>query len=227
MVRQGLVNSAAVSLSLVLVAASMAAPTAARAQQVGVAAHVGTLGLGADVAVSVHPNLGLRAGGNFFPFDINFNSSGIDYNLDLPSPQFLLLADLYPTGSFRVSAGLMIASTGFDLVGELDGPVEIGSAVYTPAEVGTLSGALDTRDVSPYFGIGFGNPAIGRVGFFLDLGVAFHGTPEASAVANGPVAAVPGFQQDLDQEVQDIQDDVDGVVVYPVLSVGISIGLGR
>lgn len=196
------------------------------AQGVGVAAHVGTLGLGADVAVALRDDLGLRAGANLFPFDLNYDESGIDYDLSLPSPQFLLLADFYPVGGLRLSGGLMISTTDFDLRAELDGPVEIGGTLYTPEEVGSLTGILSTRDVAPYLGIGYGNPATSRMGFFLDLGVAFHGTPEVSAEADGPVALLPGFQQDLDAEVAEIQDDVDDVVVYPVLSVGISIGLG-
>jgi hypothetical protein len=220
-----LVKHNTVRLGTVIAALSLATPVSA--QDVGLAFHVGSLGLGADVAIAIHPNVGLRAGGNFFPFGINFTTSGIDYSLDLPSPQFMLLADLYPAGSFRVSAGLMIPSANFDLTGELDGPVNIGGSTYTPAQVGSLTGTLETRDVSPYIGIGFGNPASGRVGFFLDLGVAFHGNPQASATVDGPISAAPGFQQDLDREIQDIQDDVENIIVYPVLSVGISIGLGR
>jgi hypothetical protein len=66
------------------------------------------------------------------------------------------------------------------------------------------------------------------VGFFLDPGVAFHGNPQVTAVtANRPVASQPGFQQDFDREVQDIQDDVENVIVYPVFAIGVSIGLGR
>jgi len=209
----------------VIAAALLVAPV--HAQDAGLAIHAGSMGVGVDAAVMVHSKVGLRAGANYFPFDINFNSSGIDYSLDLPSPQFLLVADLYPTGGFRVSGGLMISTSSFDLTGELDGPVDIGGTSYTPAEVGNLTGTLETRDVSPYIGLGFGNPATSRVGFFLELGVAFHGNPDPSATADGPIAALPGFQQDLDQEVQEIRDDVENFVVYPVLSIGVSIGLGR
>ncbi|HSM16102.1 MAG TPA: hypothetical protein VK845_03765 [Gemmatimonadales bacterium] len=121
----------------------------------------------------------------------------------------------------------MISTSSFDLTGELDGPVDIGGTTYTPAEVGNLTGTLETRDVSPYIGLGFGNPATSRVGFFVELGVAFHGNPKASATADGPIASAPGFQQDLDREIQDITDDVENFIVYPVLSIGVSIGLGR
>lgn len=208
-----------------LVATSLVA-SPAPAQELGAAAHVGTLGLGADVAVSVHDNVGLRASFNYFPFDINFEVAGIDYSVDLPSPQFMLLADFYPTGQFRLSGGLLISSTDFDVTGELQQAVDIGNTTYTAAEVGNLTGTFATRDVSPYIGIGLGNPVASRIGFFLDLGVAFHGNPEVSAQADGPVASQPGFQQDLDAEVQELQDDVDNIIVYPVLSLGISFRLG-
>jgi hypothetical protein len=197
------------------------------AQGVGASAHAGTLGLGADVAVSVSDELSLRAGANFFPFDINFDESDVDYDLDLPSPQFLLLADFYPIGGFHVSGGIMVSTSDFDLTAELSEPVEIGETTYTPAEIGNLTGRLATRDVSPYVGIGFGNAAASRIGFVFDLGVAFHGEPRVSATADGPVASLPGFQQDLDAEIAEIQEDVENIIVYPVLSLGISIGLRR
>lgn len=199
----------------------------ARAQDAGLAIHAGSMGVGIDGVVMVHPQVGVRAGANYFPFDISYNSSGIDYNLDLPSPQFLLVADLYPTRSFRVSGGLMISSANFELTAKLHGPVDIGGTTYTPAQVGSLTGVLETRDVSPYIGIGFGNPAASRVGLLFDLGVAFHGNPKAGLSADGPVDVLPSFQQDLDQEAQKIQADVENYIVYPVLSIGVSIGLGR
>lgn len=220
-----LVKHHTIRLGAVIAALSLAAP--ASAQDLGIAVHGGSLGLGADVAVALNPTVGFRAGGNFFPFGVNFTASDVNYNLDLPSPQFMVLADLYPAGSFRLSAGVMISSANFELTGQLDGPVNIGGTSYTPAEVGNLTGSLETRDVSPYIGIGFGNPVSNRVGFFLDLGVAFHGNPQASVTVDGPISAAPGFQQDLDREIQDIQDDVESITVYPVLSVGFSIGFGR
>jgi hypothetical protein len=82
-----------------------------------------------------------------------------------------------------------------------------------------------TCDVAPYIGIGIVKPVASRIGSVLDLGVAFHAEPRVSAAAHGPVAWLPGFQRDLDAEIAEIQDDVEDIVVYPVLSLGISIGL--
>ncbi len=204
---------------------AFASPVAA--QEAGVAFHVGSLGLGADVAVGVHRNVGLRVGGNLFPFNIDITSSDVAYTVDLPSPTFLAVVDLTPGGGFRVSAGVVIAPDDFAIDAQLAEPVDIGGTLYTPQELGTLIGTFDTRDVAPYIGIGFGTPGSGRVSFFADLGVAFHGTPQVSALVSGPIALVPAFQQDLQREIQEIQDDVDPFKVYPVLSLGVLIGLGR
>ena len=197
------------------------------AQNVGFSLHLGSLGVGADVAVAVNNNVSLRAGANVFPFDINITESDIRYSLDIRSPSFLTVIDVSPGGAFRVSAGLLIATRDFTIDADLAEAVNIGGTLYQPSDVGSLTGVLDTRDVAPYVGIGFGSPRGGGVRLFLDLGVAFHGSPEVSAVATGPIASQPQFQQDLQQEVDDLQDSLSSFRVYPVLAFGLMIGVGR
>ena len=61
----------------------------------------------------------------------------------------------------------------------------------------------------------------------MDFGVAFVGEPDVSMTAQGPIASVPGFQQDLDQEVQNIEDEAAAYLKYwPVLSFGLKIPVG-
>lgn len=203
--------------------------SAARAQRVGigVAPHVGTLGVGLDVAVSPHSRVSFRAGGNFFPFDINIEASEIDFNLELPSPQFTTLIDLYVAGGFRLTGGLLLSSEDLSMVGDFTGTVDIGDATYTASDVGTLSAAILNNDVGPYIGIGVGNPAGSRFGFFMDLGVAFTGDPDVVLAATGPIATDPVFLQNLAQEQADIDEDLDFFTIYPVLSLGFSIGMPR
>lgn len=202
-------------------------PRLVQAQQAGLAFHVGTTGLGADLSVLVAPRVAIRAGASVFPFDLSITASDVEYTISPPSPQFLAVLDLSPGGAFRVSAGMLIASRDFEIDAKLTQPVEIGGTFYRPDQIGSLTGTFDTRGVSPYLGIGFGMPARSRVSFFLDLGVAFHGTPRVSASADGPVASLPQFQQDLDREVENIQNDVDPFKVFPIVSVGVVVGLGR
>lgn len=203
-----------------------AAPSATLAQGVGVAPHVGTLGVGADLAVSLVNRVGLRAGANIFPFDIGISASDVDYTIDLPSPQFTVLADLFLAGSFRLTGGLLVSSDDLTLEGDFTGTVDIGGNTFTAAEVGTLTGAIVTNDVAPYVGIGVGRVAGSAFGFLLDLGVAFQGTPSVLLAADGPIASDPAFQAELEAERQEIEDDVDIFRYYPVITLGFSIGIG-
>jgi hypothetical protein len=214
-------------LAVLATALLLAGPAAAQVPRPGIAVHVGSTGLGADFALGVHKYLGFRAGGSFFPFDFNITESDVDYSLSVPSPQFLLAVDVYAAGTFRFTGGLLIQQGNFDLEATPTEPVEIGGVEYSPAQIGSLTGTLDTRAVSPYLGLGFGSPNKRGPGLFLDLGVAFHGEPAVSVTANGPIASIPQFQQDLDEEVAEIQDAVGGFQVYPVARLGLMIGFGR
>jgi len=202
-------------------------PSLGHAQNTGVAVHVGTMGVGADFAVLLNPNVSLRAGANYIPFDLNIESSGIDFGFSFPTPQFLGLIDLSPGGAFRLSAGAMFAPNDFELTAPVDVSIDIGNGTYTPSEITSLTGVIATNDVAPYVGIGIGNPARSKIGFFLDLGVAFHGTPAVRLVASGPLVSDLGFQQDLAIEQNDVEADLDWFKIYPVLSLGVSFGLGR
>ncbi len=194
-------------------------------QGIGVAAHAGTLGLGVDVAVSAGSRIGFRVGGNVFPSNIDLTADDLEYSVDLPSPQFTALIDLYLVGGFRVSGGLFASSDDVNLEGTLTQNVEIGNSTYTPAEIGTLTGTVVNNDTGPYLGIGFGNPASSRIGFFLDLGIAFQGKPVVTLGADGPVQFLPGFQADLEAERLAAEEDLEPFQYYPVLSVGFSIKL--
>lgn len=196
------------------------------AQGVGVAPHVGTLGIGADVALGGVSALAVRAGANFMPFDIDASASDIDFTISPPSARFTLLVDIAAPVGFRVTGGALLTSGDIEATGSYTGTVDIGDTTYTAADVGTLTGTIVTNKFAPYVGIGWGKPASSRFGFFLDLGVAFHGKPEITLAADGPVTALPGFQDDLEEERQSIEDDANWFRVYPVLSIGFSIGLG-
>jgi hypothetical protein len=184
------------------------------------------MGLGADVAVALTPRLGLRGGANVVPYTPEFTADDVDYEFNFPSPQFTAMLDLFLVGGLRLSGGVRVAAEDLSATGQLSQDVEIGDDTYTPSEVGILNGAIVTQEVAPYFGVGFGNVALNRIGFFMDLGLAFHGSPEVTLTASeGSLAADPTFQSDLTREAQSFEDDIDWYTFYPVLSLGISFGL--
>ncbi len=202
------------------------APASIQAQGVGVAAHVGSMGVGGDLSLHFSPSIGVRVGGNFIPSDISFDAGDISYDFDV-SPRFTAMLDLHPGGSaFRISVGAM-QSDDISLAATLLNTVDIGGLTFQAADVGNLTAVFDTKDTAPYIGIGIGNPAGGAFGFFLDLGVGLWGTPQVLLSADGPISTLPSFQAELAIEQAELQDDVDAVTVYPVLSIGFSIGFGK
>jgi len=210
-----------------IVAAVAVSPLPAHAQEAGIAFHVGTLGVGADIAAAFGSHVGLRSGFNFFPTDIDFKISKIPYQVDFASPTFTFVLDLYLVGPLRLSGGGVFSPDDIVLRGEFAGTVDINDVSYIASQVGALTGTIITNEVSPYAGIGLGNPARSKFGFFLDLGVAFHGTPVFTLNAEGPASSNLQFQADLAAEQQSIQDELTNIIVYPVATIGFSIGFGR
>jgi hypothetical protein len=194
------------------------------AQKIGIAPHIGSLGVGADIAVGFHPRFSVRAGLNIFPIDINVTSGDVAYSVSVSSPQVTAMADLYLVGGFRLSGGFLVSSDDILLKATPDEPVEIGGGVYQPEEIGTLTGTFSRNTMSPYVGIGFGNPAASKIGFFLDLGVGYSGRPSFELSASGPILGDPQFQDDIAREEQRIQEDIEDYRFYPVVSLGFSIG---
>lgn len=210
-----------------IVAAVAVSPLPAHAQEAGIAFHVGTLGVGADIAAAFGSHVGLRSGFNFFPTDIDATVSDVSYQIDFASPTFTFVLDLYLVGPLRLSGGGVFSPDDIVLRGESAGTVDVNGTSYPASQVGALTGTIVTNDVSPYAGIGLGNPARSKFGFFLDLGVAFHGTPVFTLEADGPLSSNSQFQTDLAAEQQSIRDELTKITVYPVATIGFSIGFGR
>jgi hypothetical protein len=210
-------------LCVLTVAAVAVIPSQAHAQA-GIAIHAGTLGVGTDIATTFGTRVGLRAGFNFFPLEVDATVSDIPYQIDPASPTFTVTLDLYLAGPLRLSGGAVYSTDDIVLVGELTEPVELGGFFYSPSEIGILTGTVITNELSPYAGIGIGNPGGSKFGFFLDLGVAFHGIPGFTLTADGTASDELQFQAALEAERQSIEDDLSSVTVYPVGKIGFSIG---
>lgn len=208
---------------LCVLLAATTLPVSMQAQGgIGVAGHVGTLGVGVDVAIAPAPNIGLRAGANIMPLEIERTVEDVDFTIELQSPQFMALVDLYPAGGFRLSGGLRYSSSNIVLTGDATLPIELAGTDY---DLDSFVGTIVTPDIAPYVGIGFGNPAAGPFGFFLDLGVAYQGDPELELVATGTATTLPGFDADLEEKRVEVEDELQKYFkFYPVISLGFSIG---
>jgi hypothetical protein len=217
--------------TLIIATAFLALGTAAQAQDggssitFGVSPHVSTLGIGADVGVGLHPRVTVRAGASYIPYKPSVTVSETEWELSLPEMSYTGMVDLYLIGGLRVSGGFRYKTTEVEAIGNYTGTVNIGDQIYTGDEVGTLSGAIVTKDFSPYAGIGFGNVAKRGLGFILDLGVAFHGSPGVTLTSEGgTLSGDPLLQAELEKEAANFEDDISWAKVYPVVTVGLSFG---
>ena len=188
--------------------------------------HVGTLGIGAQVAMPLASRINFRGGIDFQPVDFQVTVEDVELDVEFPTAAVTAVLDLYPNESgFRLSAGLVYFGGSLSVEGAPADDVELGNNVYTPAQVGTIRGSLGTSKIAPYLGLGWGNAVGTGFGFALDVGVAYHGTPEYSLEATGPVSSDPQFRMDLDAEAESANEDIPGVAsMYPVLKLGLSYG---
>jgi hypothetical protein len=208
-------------LSLVVVMAS--SPVAA-GDRVGVGVKAGTLGLGVDLTGRITDWFSIRGSYSKRDFSTSHETSGIEYDDDIALGAYGVMLDFHPfKGNFRLTAGYMRNRTGVDVTSTPTQDTKIGDTTYTPAEIGTLTGAIGFKQDVPYFGIGYGSAAKGphRVKFLLDAGVLSQGSAQVTLTSNTGLVS----QADLDKEIQQIEDDIKNYKLYPVLSLGISFRL--
>lgn len=216
--------------------ASVAAPTvsAAANPDLAVAVRAGTPGLGLDLDLGLSPSFGMRVG--FAGFNVNHtvDTSDVNYDGRLKLRTVTGLLDWYVfQGGFHLTAGVAGNGTKLDVVGEpSQGSYTINGTTYSSSQLGSLSGQLKFgNSVSPYVGLGWGNPAgeNGRVHFLFDVGAIYGGTPSVSLTAQCGPAAPPGsalcdeIQSNVAAEEQKLVSKADILRWYPVVSLGIAV----
>lgn len=199
------------------------------AGQVAILPKIGSGGLGGDVAFALTDRLGVRGGIGFIPLE--FEDVEIDdLEYTLTTPDFFATAgvDLSITGPLRLSGGLLFRSGDFEYESVFQNEtVEIGNETYSNVS-GRLFGEWQSRTTAPFLALGLGGTTGGGFGVFLDLGVAFAGTPEITASVDGDIANIPGIQAEVERERQNINDDIpEYAELWPFLQLGVKIGVGN
>jgi hypothetical protein len=213
------------SLATLIVAASILAGLAAGlpaagAAQISIAPKIGTLGVGADVGLSLGRLATIRGGYGTVPTELKADIRDVAYEARLPDVVFLGV-DLHPGGGgFRISGGVLIHTDDVILDATPDTAVELGEGSYTPTEVGTLRGTAGTSTAFPFAMIGFGHHGGRGFGVFLDLGVGFM-NPALTLTHSG--AGADGLAADLVLEAEELESDLR---FWPIVQVGITLGLG-
>ena len=186
-----------------------------------IAPRISTLGAGLEVAKGFTPNFGVRAGFNYFTYGYDATESDVSYDLDLELKNFAILADWHPfEGVFRLSGGILLNGNGLTGLAKPTAPVAIGNADY---DLTSVNLDISYNSVAPYFGLGwdttFGDDD--NWGFAFDLGLIYSGSPDATLNVSGPDEANPLLADDLNRERQELQNDLDTLKWWPVVSAGL------
>ena len=194
-----------------------------------IAPRISTLGFGLEAAKGLTPRFGLRGGFNYFSYGYEATESDVSYNLELELKSFGIFADWHPfRGSFRLSGGLLINGNGLVGNAKPSGSFDIGDTTYTSGASGDINSVnLDVsyNAIAPYFGLGwdttFGDHE--HWGFTFDLGLVYSGSAEATLGINhnltGPAATT--LEAERAKEQNDLQNELDNLEWWPVLSAGI------
>ena len=202
------------------------APAGLAAQGLSVGAKIGTVGVGGEAALGLTPNLTIRGGIGFMPFDFESDIEDIDYSVEPPGMFMTAGVDLKLVGPLRLMGGFLYRSEGIAFAADVSGSTEVGDETFTSN--GTLEGLVDSSTLSPYLGIGIGHAPGSGVGVFLDMAVAFTGDPTLELSATGPISQEPGFAAELERERSRAEEDLGQYYRYwPILSFGIRFGIGR
>jgi hypothetical protein len=215
--------------SVFLAAVCIALPAPTLAQGIGIGARVGTLGVGGEAAFGLTDRIVVRGGVGLTPSRFEPSATFDDIDVDLTLPTWYNAGlDLYLNSAIRIGGGMLFKSDDLELLGTFNQPQDIGGTTFTPQELGTLTGVIDSSDSVPYVLLGFGRHTAPGFGLFLDVGVAFLGDPDVRLDAqDGTLSDDPATQSALDQEAEDFEADMRTYLQFwPILSLGLRIGLG-
>lgn len=181
-----------------------AAPRATTADQgrfrVGLTA--GTLGIGPEIGYRANRTIGVRANATFLSFDHSVKSNNVRYDGHANLKSGGVMLDLYPFGGgFFLSGGARINRNDGRLRATPQSTTTIGSTAFTPAQIGTISGRAEVKDVAPQLTLGYGGGLRHGLSFHFEAGALFQGAIRVrDFTSNGTLANDPRFLVELEKE---------------------------
>jgi hypothetical protein len=213
-----------ISGTIILSILGLTAPAAAQTAPSGFTAAVtgGTLGIGPEVAFRGQ-RFGVRGNATFLSFSHGFDSDDIEYDGHARLRSAGVMLDLFPTGGgFRLSAGGRINGNRARAVATPTQPTEVGGVLYSPTQIGTLTGRAETKNFAPALTVGYAGGLRSGFTFGVEAGALFQGKVRIREfTSNGVFASNAAFKASLEAERRDLQDDVDKYKVYPILQVSV------
>lgn len=181
-----------------------------------------TAGFGPEVAYSVSPTITLRGVGNYLAFDYDQTVDGIDYDLGLDLASGGGFLDYHPMrNGFHLSVGALYNGSEADLTATAGPGATVGGFTVPAGQTANLRGDLDfDAAIAPYLGVGYDTTFTSRNNwsFVMRAGVLYQGDPNVTLTDS--TSLVPPAE--LAAEASRIEDELDLLRFYPVVSVGVT-----
>ena len=206
------------------VAAGLALMTSTgSARPVAIGPNISTLGVGAEVPVRLSPRFVMRFGGNRFSSTFDREFRGIAYNTELSLASVGVSLDYHPVqDGLLLSVGYFWHRNRLNLRAAPNGDLKVGNRTFTSEEVGSLHGEFAFDRFAPYFGIGYDSTFYnkGPWSFVFRTGLLFLGEADVRLTTDGTLADDDGFRAELRREEQGLEDILEGIGFYPVVTLG-------
>ena len=201
----------------------------------GIAIKAGTFGPGIEVVKAFSIPVNLRLGGTWLNYSMDISQYFSDEddvktvnNIHLGTVS--LMADWQFVDFMHLTAGVLYNFTEEIIDVYSNEVVYVGSVEVTPETMGYTSTRIYTSAINPYLGIGFGRSISKQklVGFGVDLGVAYIGSPKVDLMANGmlqPTAEAITTSDGTMYNKDIIESNIENYKFYPVISFQLSFRL--
>ena len=201
----------------------------------GIAIKASTFGPGLEVIKAFNIPVNLRLGGTWLRYsaDIssyisNANDTKVVNNIQFGTVS--LFADWQFVNFMHLTVGALYNFSEETIDVYLQNLIYVGDVEVTPETMGYTSAKIYTSKINPYLGIGFGR-SISKyklVGFGVDLGVAYIGSPKVDLMANGmlqPTAETITTADGATLNKEIIENNVSSYKFYPILNFQLSFRL--
>ncbi len=217
---------------LVLASSLFITPVSALAYDIGVGLKTGTAGTGMDISMTITQKLNIRLsltstdydfdGESFEIGDDGGNKGTVTADINMSFGSTALLLDWYIfDGTFHLTGGFLKNDGAVDITGTISGDVDLNGNTYTDGQISNFGGSISAGEsYEPYLGIGWGRKAAVEKGISLsvELGVVLM-DPKASLTAT---SSVHDIDADIKTAESDINSDLTGLEMFPILSVGLN-----
>ena len=199
----------------------------------GVAVKLSTFGPGIEIIKAFNFPLNLRLGGTFFKDNRDIS---VYISTDTKTVNHILLGTISLMADWQFGSVFHITLGGFYNFTEetidvySDGPQYIGEIEVTEESLGYTSTMISVSKVNPYFGIGFGRSISKNrlVGFGIDLGAAYIGSPKVTLTATGmvsPTAEPYPTEDGYASNDEIIENNIKNFQFYPYINFQLSFRL--